>query len=150
MDDRDAIREIEQVKYRYLRSLDLKEWDGFADTLTEDVDAGYGEHLRFPGRDALVTFLRGSAGPGVLTVHHCHHPEIAVDGDTARGTWALQDTVIVVEHRLLIRGAAFYEDSYRRFADGRWRISRTGYQRLYESTQPLPDGWRLTANRFAT
>ena len=145
-----AIRAIEQVKYRYLRALDRKQWDDYADTLTEDVDASYGDRLRFTRRDDLLAYLRESVGPAIITVHHCHHPEITVDGDTATGTWALQDTVIAVEHRMLIRGAAFYDDAYRRCADGRWRISRTGYVRTYESVQPLPDGWRLTTNRFAT
>lgn len=149
-DDLATIREIEQLKYRYLRALDLKHWDDYADTLTEDVDAGYGERLHFTRRNDLVAYLRESVGPGIITVHHCHHPEITLDGDTATGTWALQDTVIAVEHRVLIRGAAFYDDAYRRCADGRWRISRTGYVRTYESVQPLPEGWQLTANRFAT
>ena len=144
-----TIRQIEELKYRYLRTLDLKEWDAYADTLTADVDASYGERLRFDGRDALVAYLRENVGPSVLTVHHCHHPEIEVDGDTARGRWALQDTVIAVEHRLLIRGAAFYDDEYRRCEDGHWRISRTGYTRTYEAMEPLPAGWQLTANRFA-
>ena len=33
---------IEQVKYRYLRALDTKDWDAFADTLTDDVTGDYG------------------------------------------------------------------------------------------------------------
>ena len=36
------IDEIKQVKYRYLRALDTKNWDEFADTLTEDVTGDYG------------------------------------------------------------------------------------------------------------
>ena len=144
-----TIREIEQLKYRYLRTLDLKQWDEYADTLAEDVDASYGERLHFDGRDALVDYLRENVGPAILTVHHCHHPEIELASGTARGRWALQDTVIALEHRLIVRGAAFYEDEYRRDGDGRWRISRTGYTRTYEAMQPLPDDWQLTANRFA-
>jgi ketosteroid isomerase-like protein len=149
VDELATVRAIEQVKYRYLRALDLKQWDEYADTLTEDVDARYGDRLSFTGRDDLVAYLRAAVGPGVITVHHCHHPEISVAGGTATATWALQDTVIVVEHRMLIRGAAFYDDAYRRGDDGRWRISRTGYARTYESVEPLPEGWQLTANRFA-
>ena len=30
------IDDIKQVKYRYLRALDTKNWEEFADTLTED------------------------------------------------------------------------------------------------------------------
>lgn len=138
-----------RLKYRYLRTLDLKQWDDFADTLTPDVQASYGPHLSFTDRTSVVDFMRASLGPAIITVHHCHHPELSADGDTATGTWYLDDTVIVTEQRLVLTGAAFYDDTYTRCADGRWRISRTGYVRSYEAVQPLPDGWRLTANRWA-
>jgi SnoaL-like domain len=61
------------------------------------------------------------------------HPEITVTGDTATGTWYLQDRVIVPEYNFMLIGAAFYHDGYRRTADG-WRISATGYDRTYEAT----------------
>ncbi|MFE3697223.1 hypothetical protein ACFXO7_05060, partial [Nocardia tengchongensis] len=54
------------------------------------------------------------------------------------------------DYGLLIRGAAYYHDTYRR-EDGVWRIATTGYQRIYESkmlTGELP-GYALTANRWA-
>jgi hypothetical protein len=58
--------------------------------------------------------------------------------------------VIVLEQRLLLTGAAFYQDEYLRESDGQWRIARTGYVRSYEATQSLDDvpSWRLTANRW--
>jgi hypothetical protein len=141
-------REIEQLKYRYLRSLDLKQWDDFADTLTPDVTASYGPKLTFTGRDAVVGFMRQSLPPAIITVHHCHHPEIRVFGKRAKGIWYLDDKVIITEHRSLLTGAAFYEDEYVHVED-RWWIARTGYVRSYEAVQPLPDGWQLTANRWA-
>ena len=36
---------IELIKYRYLRALDTKHWDDFADTLTEDVVGDYGSSM---------------------------------------------------------------------------------------------------------
>ena len=146
-----VLEELHQLKYRYLRTLDLKRWDDFADTLTPDVKTNYGEQLRFDDRDSVVMFMRNSLGPTIITVHQCHHPELVVDGDTATGTWYLEDKVIVTEHRMLLTGAAFYDDAYRRCDDGRWRISRTGYQRSYEAVQSLDDlpSWKLTANRWA-
>jgi hypothetical protein len=141
------LRAIEQLKYRYTRCLDLKHWDEFATTLTDDVAASYGT-LQFSGRDAVVDFMRTSLGPAIITVHHVHHPEIGIDGDRATGTWYLQDTVLITEQRMLLRGAAFYDDDYVR-TDAGWRIARTGYTRSYESIEELPDSWRLTANRWA-
>lgn len=127
---------IEQVKYRYLRALDTKDWDAFADTLTEDVTGDYGGRLNFANRTELVDYMRSSIGPGVITEHRVTHPQITLDGDTAHAVWYLQDRVIVAEFEFMLIGAAFYRDTYRRTADG-WKISATGYDRTYEATLSL-------------
>lgn len=131
------IEDIQRVKYRYLRALDTKHWDEFADTLTEDVIGDYGESLgekhRFTDRATLVDFMRGSMPAGVITDHRVTHPEIDVDGDEATGTWYLQDKVIVPEFDFMLIGAGFYRDHYRRTPDG-WKISVTGYDRTYDAS----------------
>lgn len=147
--DHETLEELRRLKYRYLRTLDLKQWDEFGETLTEDVRASYGERLTFEGRAAVVEYMRSSLPGTIITVHQCHHPEIEVDGDTATGTWYLDDKVLVLDHRLMLTGAAFYDDTYRRGGDGVWRISRTGYVRSYEAMEKLDDSWQLTANRWA-
>ena len=130
------IDEIQQVKYRYLRALDTKHWDEFADTLTEDVVGDYGESLgeehHFTDRDSLVEFMRSSMPANILTEHRVTHPEIDVDGDEATAIWYLQDRVIVPEFNFMLIGAAFYHDRYRRTRDG-WKISATGYDRTYDA-----------------
>jgi hypothetical protein len=134
------IEAIKQVKYRYLRALDTKHWDDFADTLAEDVRGDYGpsigKELHFTNRTDLVDFMRNSLGPNVITEHRVTHPEIAVTGDTATGNWYLQDRVIVAEFDFMLIGAAFYRDQYRRTDDG-WKISATGYDRTYDATMSL-------------
>ncbi|OSC36506.1 nuclear transport factor 2 family protein [Mycobacterium decipiens] len=142
---------IKQVKYRYLRALDTKHWDDFAETLTEDVAGDYGSsvgsELHFTNRADLVDYLRSTLGPNIITEHRVTHPEITVTGDTATGVWYLQDRVIVAEFNFMLIGAAFYRDQYRRTADG-WRISATGYDRTYEATMSLADiGFRVTPGR---
>ena len=151
-----ALEEIRQVKYCYLRCVDLKLWDDLADTFTADATADYGtpalgHPIRLAGRDAIVGFLRDRLGPDIITTHFATQPEITVDGDTARGTWSFQDTVIATEYRVVITGAAFYEDSYARGDDGKWRIAHTGYVRTYEATMSLDDlpSFRITSNRWA-
>lgn len=133
MDDLEAVKAL---KYRYLRTLDTKDWVAFAETLTEDVVGEYGESLSFDDRDQLVGYMRTSVGPGVITEHRVSHPEILVDGDTASGRWYLQDRVIVPAFSFMMIGAAFYTDSYRRTDDG-WRICATGYDRTYEASVDL-------------
>ena len=139
-----TIEEIRQVKYRYLRCVDLKLWDELAGVFTPDatVDYGtqvYGKPLKLDGRDAIVGFLRKNLGPTMITVHRAGQPEITVDGDTAEGIWSFEDTVIATEFKVVITGAAFYRDRYQRGEDGRWRITHTGYTRTYEAMMSLDD-----------
>ena len=131
------IEDIQRVKYRYLRALDTKHWDEFADTLTEDVIGDYGESLgethHFTDRATLVEFMRTSMPADVITDHRVTHPEIDVDGDEATAIWYLQDKVIVPKFDFMLIGAGFYRDRYRRTADG-WKISVTGYDRTYDAS----------------
>ncbi|HEX9065458.1 MAG TPA: nuclear transport factor 2 family protein [Streptosporangiaceae bacterium] len=150
------IERIRQLKYRYLRCVDLKRWDEIGDVFTEDATADYGtpsagRPLNLASRDEIVHFLRDSLGNDIITLHSAGQPEIDVDGDTATGTWRFEDTVIATAYKVVITGAAFYEDTYRRCSDGAWRISHTGYQRIYEASMSLDDlpSWRLTANRWS-
>jgi len=151
-----ALEEIRRVKYRYLRCVDLKLWDEIAEVFTPDATAGYGtpalgEPVSLTGRAEIVAFLRDKLGPGIITVHVASQPEIDIEGDTASGTWSFEDTVIATEYRVVIKGAAFYEDRYARGQDGRWRISHTGYVRTYEMMLSLDDlpSLKITANRWA-
>lgn len=137
----DDLRAIELVKYRYLRALDTKDWEVFAQTLTPDIVGNYGSApdgnpLRFTDRDALVDYMRTSLPANIITEHRVTHPELVVTGDQATGTWYLQDRVIVAELDFMLIGAAFYQDRYRRTPDG-WRICATGYDRTYEATMSL-------------
>ena len=47
--------------------------------------------------------------------------------------------MIATEHRIVVAGAAYYEDRYERGADGMWRIAHTGYVRTYEAMMSLDD-----------
>jgi hypothetical protein len=150
-----AIEEIRQLKYRYFRTLDLKEWDAFGDCLTDDVVARYGTQamdkpVHYNSRADVVGFMRDNLGTAVITVHIASHPEITVDGDTATGSWGFEDTVIVPDFKVIIRGGGYYDDSYRRDADGKWRIASTEYQRIYETMTSLDDtpSFKLIANRW--
>jgi hypothetical protein len=139
-----TLEEIRQLKYRYLRCVDQKLWDEMADVFTPDatVDYGtqvYGKPLKLAGRDAIIAFFRANLGPGIITVHAAGQPEISGNDAAATGSWRFQDTVIAAEHRVVIVGAAFYQDRYERGTDGRWRIAHTGYVRLYEAMLPLDD-----------
>jgi hypothetical protein len=149
------LRAIEQLKYRYLRCVDLRLWDELADTLTEDATASYGGGTMTPeGRDEIVEFLRSRLPTQIVTSHTCHHPELDLTGaGEATGRWALNDVVIDQRFDITIRGAAYYEDRYVK-QDGTWRIAHTAYKRVYEELEPRrkPDdgGPTMTAHWWDT
>ena len=69
-----ALETIRTLKYRYLRALDLKLWDEFADTFTEEATGDYGspsggQPLQFTGRDAIVGYMRSSLSADIISVH---------------------------------------------------------------------------------
>lgn len=142
------IESIKQVKYRYLRGVDTRDWDLVGTTLTEDATSAYsGGKLSYEGRDAILEFLRSSMpAEDMLTSHKVHHPEIVFTGDdTAEVRWGLEDVVIIQSAKLTLRGAAYYEDKMIK-QDGEWRIRHTGYRRLYEEMTPrtsetITDHW---------
>lgn len=137
------IEAIKQLKYRYLRHLDLKEWDALRDCFLPDARVAYADGAySFCGCDAIVAFLRDVLGStDRISLHRCHHPEISfVNPDVARGRWALDDLVIDRTSGTVLQGAAYYDDEYLRTAEG-WRIAFTGYRRVFEqvwSERDLP------------
>jgi hypothetical protein len=146
-DGRSELEQIKALKYRYLRTLDLKQWEDFADCFVPEATGEY-PGLSFDSRDALVAYLRENLGPGVLSMHHVHHPEITIDrggagdgvGARATGIWYVQDKVLVPDLSYIHEGAGFYTDRYVRTPDG-WRIEHTRCRRTYEtswSSEDLP------------
>ncbi|MDT0200498.1 nuclear transport factor 2 family protein [Nocardioides sp. AE5] len=141
----DAIEQIKALKYRYVRCLDTKQWDDFADCLLPETTGAYAG-LDFADRESLVAFMRKNMDESMVSLHQVHHPEIEVDleAGTATGRWYLQDKVMIEKYSYVLEGAAFYTDRYVRTPDG-WRIAHTGYERTYEvemSTKDLPN-WKL-------
>jgi len=140
----DDVRAVEQLKYTYLRTLDLKQCDAFAALFLPDATGSYGDDLRFASRDELVGYMREHLTADLVTLHQAHHPEITVDGDTATGRWYLHDKVFAPAFDFALEGAAFYEDRMVRTAGG-WRFAHVGYRRTFEatwSTKEVP-GWKL-------
>ena len=153
--DLEALEDIRRLKYRYFRTLDLKLWDEFGETFAADAVGRYGTKVygeldALEGREAIVGFMSEKLSNDIITMHLAHHPEIDVDGDTAEASWGFEDTVIAPELNVMIRGAGYYRDRYRREADG-WRIAETSYERIYEAMESLDDtpSHQLIANRWA-
>jgi hypothetical protein len=144
-----AIEEIKQLKARYCRFLDTKDWAGYRRLFTDDALI---ESSRvFASIDEFVTGLSAAMTPTIST-HHVHSPEIVLTGEhSARGIWAMFDRVEFLETRddgsRGIVGYGHYQEEYRRDG-GEWRISRLRLSRLHvhviEEPPPahVPPGWQ--------
>lgn len=145
--------DIADLKYRYVRYLDTKQWESLKGLLTEDATASYGGGAYIcEGRDSILEFLVANMSSETLhTAHRVNQPEIAVSGDVATGRWALSDTVVDATLGVFVSGAAYYEDTYVRKAE-RWLIASTGYRRLYEYLVPTSSmaDFSLTASWWET
>ena len=134
MDDLEAIR---QLKARYFRTMDTKDWAGmrlvFADDVVIDTTGSGGTVVS--GADEFMAYLP-QALDGVITVHHGHMPEIEVTSPTtATGIWALQDTLWRPDGTLL-RGYGHYYETYEK-SGGQWLIKTQKLTRLHmEITKP--------------
>jgi uncharacterized protein (TIGR02246 family) len=129
-----AIEEIKQLKARYFRSLDHKDWEEFGRVFTGDAVMEVPEaDIVVNGREAIVESV-SSALTGTRTVHHGYMPEIEISGpDTARGTWAMSDYVEWPTdqngNRVGLTGYGHYLESYVR-TDDQWRIAKLHLARL--------------------
>jgi ketosteroid isomerase-like protein len=128
---------ISQVKARYCRTLDTKDWTGYAAVFTEDFEldtsaAGGPPPIR--GRDAAIRMVR-AAVETARTVHQVHSPEIQLEGDTAHVIWAMQDRVVWGPDRKFAPGLTghtgygHYHERYER-QNGQWRIAAQRLTRL--------------------
>lgn len=134
MTEHDDVEAIRQLKARYFRLMDEKDWDALADVFTDDVEMdmrGEGSEL-VRGREAYMPFIRDVLN-GVTTVHHGHMPEITITSPTtASGIWAMEDKLWWPEGAPIrhMHGYGHYHETYERTADG-WRIKTCRLTRLH-------------------
>lgn len=126
---------IHQLKARYCRFIDTKQWTRLHTLFTLDARfEGLGSAPTGATVEMFVSGISTRLAP-VLSIHHCHMPEINFLGfDRARGIWAMMDYLEWPEGSGPHEAQGFrgftayghYEEEYHRTADG-WRI---GFLRL--------------------
>lgn len=126
---------VANLKARYCRFLDTKDWMSFAGLFAEDVviDTTAAGGPRMEGRETAVSRIRASLD-AATTVHQVHTPEIEIDGNEARAVWAMHDRVAWTNGRKL-DGAGHYHERYVR-ENGGWKIAESRLTRLYVAMQP--------------
>ena len=135
----DDIEAIKQLKARYCRTMDTKDWAAMRRVFTDDVtmdttDSGGNVQT---GADDFLTFLVEAIGD-VVTVHQCHTPEIELtSATTATGIWAMEDMLRFADGSEL-HGYGHYHETYRAH-DGDWRISSSTLTRLRMDFTAAPE-----------
>lgn len=138
------IERIRQLKSRYFRFVDTKDWSGLSTIFAMDavfdarlattVDKGSAGDPNWyaEGQDNIVAFIREVVEHRV-TAHQGHNHEVEILNDNhARGIIALEDWIWTApgnEAELILHGWGFYEEEYR-LEGGEWRISRSVLTRL--------------------
>jgi hypothetical protein len=133
-----AMEEIRQLKARYCRFVDTKQWDRLAGLFAPDARLdGLGSA---PDGSDSATFVAGISRrlARVISIHRVHSPEISLTAsDRARGIWPMMDYLEFPEAERPaeapgsrgFRGYGFYEEEYQRI-DGRWLIAYLRLTRL--------------------
>lgn len=139
-----SLERIAQLKARYCRYIDTKQWDNLSAVFTEDCRfEGLGSAPAGAGVRTFVTGVSTRLGP-TISVHHVHQPEIVLtSATTATGVWAMEDfvewqnggTVKEAPGSKGFRGYGHYEEEYRN-EGGEWRISFLRLTRL--RIDPVP------------
>jgi hypothetical protein len=129
--------------------MDTKRWDEWADCFTEDLTAWVEDQPErtYQGREDFVSSVRTTLAQAV-TVHQGHMPELELgdwgdEGPTAAtGIWAMFDYVEFrrPEGSMVLQGYGHYHETYRREADGHWRIASLRLTRLRVDHRQLPAG----------
>lgn len=126
------IEKIKNLKAKYFRLFDTKQWSEWRKLFTDDVSAVYLNGLqtetRYQGLDDLVGRISKLAADCV-TAHHGHMPEITMTGpSTATGVWAMFDYMRWPD--AIFTGYGHYEEKYVKSGDD-WKIKELVLRRLY-------------------
>jgi hypothetical protein len=133
-------KEIVELKARFGRLADVKDWAAFADLFSPDAtfDLGTGELMH--GGESYACAVRDML-EGATSIHRFLMPEITfVSATEATGIWMLNDYVEwqpdpVTGERVGFKGYAREYETYRKI-DGAWKIA--SWRLRYDRFDPLP------------
>jgi hypothetical protein len=133
-------KEILELKARFARTADAKDWQGFRDVFHSEGVFDFGGGYVVEGGDAFVREVVGQL-EGARSQHRFFLPEISFVSPTeAKGEWVLNDYLEwqpdpVTGERRGFQGFAREYEIYRK-VDGAWKIA--GWRVHYERMDPLP------------
>lgn len=156
-----AIEEIKQLKARYFRCMDTKDWAGYLAVFTPDATIDSSEAYTPTDWAGTPILVDGVSPPApnpawsssniaafvadlsetlrdVVTTHHGHMPEITLTSPTtATGIWSMEDMLRWPKGSGIreMHGYGHYRETYERLPVG-WRIKTLKLTRLRVDTVP--------------
>lgn len=144
-----AIEEIKQLKARYFRLMDTRDFEGMAQVFCRDAvfDCSEGggvtpvggtwKGFAAPvtrGREAIMAWIVKSFRE-ISSAHHGHCHEVTIDSETeAHGIIAMEDYLRTLDRETtVLHAAGHYHERYR-FEEGAWRIAETKLTRLFSDS----------------
>jgi hypothetical protein len=139
-----AIEEIKQLKARYFRLIDTRQFDLLVDVFTPDAVFDFGNAFCDPvlgqlpgtspsgalvGREAVIQGISDGMPPVLQSIHMGYTPEVEILSDTTAGA------IHPATYRPLIPGVlsancyGYYHETYEKI-DGRWMIKTSTIQPL--------------------
>jgi len=134
------IEAIKRLRHKYFRCLDGKLWGEMEDCFAEDVKTSYfnGE-FKTNNKAETVQFFSMGLTDTSLALHHGHHPEIDLTGDTtATGIWCLYNYLIEQKGNTAQRVGGIYHDEYVK-VDGKWKIKSIVCNQIFQETWDRQD-----------
>jgi hypothetical protein len=139
-----AIEEIKQLRARYWRLIDNKDYGNLGELFAPDAWFDSAEALfdpvkgHCPGttpaevwrtRDVIAKNIAAGMPEGLQSAHMGHTPEIAITSETtATGIHPFNDRLIL-PGVLAYNGYGYYQDTYEKI-DGKWLIKTSKIKRL--------------------
>lgn len=133
-------KEIVELKARFVRTVDAKDWQGFRDVFHAQGHFDFGGNYAVEGGEAFVHAVAGQL-QGATSVHRAFLPEIDFKSPTeAQGTWAVNDYIEwnsdpTTGERRGFQGFGYEYEVYRKF-ERAWKIA--GWRVHYVRMDPLP------------
>lgn len=131
-----AKEEIKLLKARRDRAVDTKDWDLYLSLHAPDHVSHNEGYPRWENAQEMIENVKQLLGPGKISVHHSHTPEITFESPIkAKGIWAMEDNIFWQqdgeEHWL--NGFGFYHETYEK-RDGKWLFTSRSLKRTHIRT----------------
>jgi hypothetical protein len=133
-------KEIIELKARFGRLADAKDWEGFKAVFAEDATFDLGDGRLMHGGATYAYAVRDML-EGAVSLHRFSMPEITFESPTAaKGIWVLHDynewpSDPETGERCGYNGHGREYETYRKI-DGAWKI--TSWRLRYDRLDPLP------------